>query len=285
MPPKFLKRGFKITTQISKRVTERFDSTTVLCQIHSYKYTYRLCLVKQDIESLRPECWLNDQIVNFLIADVTNAYVEALLGQKDDLFVIPSTSYHGYVQNTDRLSLPIPTFSRNLFTYDFIAIPVNVNDNHWILAIICYVPDLNPDVDAAIRSSIIILDSLGGKHPGVVKRLKNLLVNHLPLAANYIWQPPQSLVAAMPTYYPSVPQQPNYFDCGLYPPHLLGVFMNDPHQYFRHCAGLESIEEDPIIVWGGCDGKAMRAEARQRVKLHVNCYRLVRRRKQAGLDI
>ncbi|KAG8917816.1 hypothetical protein FRC02_002839 [Tulasnella sp. 418] len=158
-----------------------------------------------DLEELRePPSFLRVFIQDF--SDTANNYVDTLLGRKDELFVLPSEFYRAYVASpSSPITLRLPT-TRNIFTYDFIALTINVNNNHWILALICHIPQLNPDFIGDRQSSIIIFDSLGHKYSGVVKGLKNIILKRLPIIANDVWQPVEAAVKAMPTYYPSVRQ-------------------------------------------------------------------------------
>lgn len=148
-----------------------------------------------------PVEWLNDTMVNalalyvpfpylFLYHELTrgrfhsweaNAYWEMLGDRPDELAVVPSSMYRDFVKN---MSCSAPIGMRIWFTDEeeaswvfrpYVFFIINVHDNHWILALVHHLADIRTYTPAGpapeSKTSIIILDSLGGRHPIVTANL------------------------------------------------------------------------------------------------------------------
>lgn len=152
-----------------------------------------------------PFGWLNDAMVNalalyapflylFLYCELTkrcfnswegNAYWEMLGDRPDELAIVPSSMYRDFQKNMTR---SVPTGMRIWFTdaeeaswvyRPFVFFIINVNENHWILVLVHHLADIRtytPQGPAPeSRTSIIFLDSLGGRHPNVASNLCRLI--------------------------------------------------------------------------------------------------------------
>jgi len=133
----------------------------------------------------------------------------------------------------------------DIFSKDFLIIPINEN-SHWSLVIVCY-PGLVPathsekDKDPANKKMpkkngepcIIYLDSLSGKKKSIHK-IRDYLKRE--------WQARKALQGEkvenflddkLPYYQPDVPNQANYYDCGLFLLHYIEKFAATPDVSIR----------------------------------------------------
>jgi hypothetical protein len=106
-----------------------------------------------------------------------NIYAEQRMGRPDELGVLQSNSWERYHRTEGRHAGIKPTHLDSTIHRPFIAIPVNVNESHWILLIFAYVCDLL-DSQALLttpRTSIIVLDSMSGCSIGFDDKFRGFL--------------------------------------------------------------------------------------------------------------
>lgn len=147
----------------------------------------------------------------------------------------------------------------DIFSKDYLVVPIN-ESVHWYLAIICFSNrcqvqpkpssssasvsvedtsfDINTGDNAHSHCVILILDSLGKKHPWVFKNLKKYI-----LAESHARHPTkptdETLVEKV---YCKVPIQPNSFDCGVFLLHNVERFFHDPQINFMNLTSGDSFE-------------------------------------------
>ncbi|KAG8939801.1 hypothetical protein FRC03_006033 [Tulasnella sp. 419] len=172
------------------------------------------------------------------------------MGTIDDLLILPCYVF-SQLRGTKGSYTPKKILDRDVspIEFPFIAVPINSNGDHWILAIIAYIGDLRLSSNNP-RTTILILDSLNGSpkhHAEDVMWLKVLIktwfagVRDVPIAE----------MSKVPVHHPHVLRQPNFVDCGFYPAHFLSVFMKDPTRYLKHCTGEAVIEGELSKIWEG----------------------------------
>jgi sentrin-specific protease 7 len=126
---------------------------------------------KQDYETLEPKQFLNDTILDF--------YLKYLQRQQSEsrFYIFNCFFYPKLVQckerNADFATLQKWSHGVNLFSIDYILIPINHN-NHWSVVIIPHLQSLGQE-DRMQSSCILHLDSLEGGHKHVERHIKTCL--------------------------------------------------------------------------------------------------------------
>lgn len=199
-----------------KEVDDLLDDTFDEKSIHGDGKN--LVLIK-DIKKLGEKEWLNDIIIN---------YYFQLLGSRHPInglqcYFLPTYFYALLMQewqkiykysynNTSNISRPTQT----LLAFDKIFVPINVANNHWVLACI--------DIE---YNSFQMYDSLKSissvtQHTRILKNLKRFLCDEFkqiqkdnPVTANGLKEKIRNLRKWV---YQTVdiPQQQNSYDCGVY---------------------------------------------------------------------
>ncbi|XP_050049458.1 sentrin-specific protease 7-like [Dermacentor andersoni] len=184
-----------------------------------------------DLERLLPGACLNDTIIEFGCKTIFHEVLSEELGRATQLF-----SPHFYSCLTGALgasALTTPelsigalrhervrrwTRSVDVFTKDYIVVPVNVR-NHWILVIICFAGRALPHEQAPHEipnAYILVFDSLRG----YVRNLDEIARNLRGYLSEEWKRKRESVLvfteANMPLYVPLTPQQTNNTDCGVY---------------------------------------------------------------------
>jgi hypothetical protein len=188
--------------------------------------------------------WLTAQIVNFQMARIGASYIGSLWDEDDSLYVLQSYAWYGVDNDkeNDEDSQCIPSE----FKYEhckYIAVPMCINKNHWVLAIIAHLATLHLPQP---RTMIFYFNSMSSSGPSIpntiAQKLGTLAITLLQRSslatATAHCQPDDIPVRAV-----RVPQQTNYRDCGLFPPHFLNVFLSDPPLYESYCRGEYNFED------------------------------------------
>lgn len=114
------------------------------------RFSEKLDLLGRDIHKLKPEQWLNDEIVNNYLMMIEKRGRTA--GSKyPSVF---SYSTHFFTRLVEKGHAGVIRWKRgvNLFKQDLLLIPVNVNKKHWILVVV--------DVQ---EKTVFFCDSMGSK--------------------------------------------------------------------------------------------------------------------------
>lgn len=165
---------------------------------------------RTDIKRLRSGNWLNDRLVNYGLWLVAASFFERGFRPSDFTF-IPSDVW----QNWDKKEhLPdVQKFAHsNPILSNFIAMPCNVNDRHWILLVVAYPSDLVADSpNSEQRTAALYFDSYpeacdsrqrGAIHEKVRRFLARLAGR--PSAST------EDRIANLPAVYPKVRLWPCY---------------------------------------------------------------------------
>ncbi|KAJ6501078.1 hypothetical protein C8R47DRAFT_970452, partial [Mycena vitilis] len=197
-----------------------------------------------DVGRLEPGRYLNDNLIEFglklwlqdLVRD--NPELAAQIHVFNSFFYTKLTE--GSSIGFDRVRTWTSRF--DLFAKKYIIIPINER-LHWYLAIICY-PEHTLETESLtnlrrivhcprcavltlVRTYVLTLDSLGMEHPEAV----GLLGQYLQYEALDKHQLPLGKSRRSIGKAAHVPDQPNFFDCGIQLLHLTETFMSDPSYY------------------------------------------------------
>ncbi|XP_065295841.1 sentrin-specific protease 7-like [Dermacentor albipictus] len=173
----------------------------------------------RDLDRLLPGACLNDTIIEFGSKTIFHEVLSEELGRATHLF-----GPHFYACLTGGLGASALervsrwTRSVDVFTKDYIVVPVNVS-NHWILAIICFagraLPHEQPPHESP-NAYMLVFDSLRG----YIKNLEEIARNLRGYLSEEWKRKRESVLvfteANTPLYVPQTPQQTNNTDCGVY---------------------------------------------------------------------
>ncbi|KAG8902994.1 hypothetical protein FRC01_009381 [Tulasnella sp. 417] len=229
----------------------------------------------EQLKTLEPNQWLSADLCTFYCYEVGNSYLEGAPGRTEDLVVL-----HARTWDLGRWTKGYPRSARlpgatPVFEHKYIVFPGNDSDTHFFLCIIVNASDLllerNPQ--GPVRTIVLILNSLRGLppiDPGLkIQRILTCLAEGRQLREHEL--------SNITVYQPLVVQQPNYYDCGLYPGHFLSVFLGAPEAYTAHCMGEMPFDGPAEVVWKHDQVKS----ARRWLKALVLAFMEIR---QAALD-
>ena len=155
------------------------------------KSRFGINLVEADLKSLKPNQWLNDNIINYYL----------------NLLVL-NLNRHCYLFNTfffSKIGESITSvdswfWDTNIFIYQFHLIPIHHNNNHWML--VC--ANLH-------QSKVLLFDSFHHMHPDILSKIKEF----------YQHQYVRCFGVGLPASWTflhahSIPLQRNGSDCGVF---------------------------------------------------------------------
>ena len=103
-------------------------STPVLIGDRVVLRAFNITVRRRDIETLDNHNWLNDVTVNF--------YMHLLCERDHPLKIFPISSYLIAKLEKDGIeSIKSCTRGFNIFRYDVILMPINIDNKHWTLAV------------------------------------------------------------------------------------------------------------------------------------------------------
>lgn len=217
------------------------------------KFVYRpgpVELYASSLESLKPNQYLNDEIIQFynayLIKDQANNHIR-------DKFHVFDSYFHE--QLTDLFpDDPKKPFDPekwwklrswlggvDIFEKDFLIFPI-CRENHWNAVIVCYPKEvrecdaklMSPDSNTGSRSKpiagIIFLDSLGCE--------KRILTSPIRYFLDLEWRTRSTVIKNfsyhnLEQYHPRLPKQTNSHDCGIFMLAYLRAFIGQPDRFYR----------------------------------------------------
>lgn len=191
-----------LTADMERRIDDAFKSTRPLAKLDGIQ------IQPSDIQKLLPKTWLNDEIINFYGSLIMHRSRTATATSPPlpkvyyfNSFFYPALEKNGW----DGVKRWTRKF--NLFHYDMVIFPINLNSTHWCCAII----DLK-------RHRVEYYDSLlGAPPPTYFSRVRQYLEQE------YAHQHPGMHLTSHPgppwdwTYCPrDIPAQLNGYDCGVF---------------------------------------------------------------------
>ncbi|KIO19406.1 hypothetical protein M407DRAFT_30946 [Tulasnella calospora MUT 4182] len=247
----------------------------LVAELRFYGTTMPADIPHEQLRNLEPGQWLTADLCSFYCYEVGNAYLEGAPGRWKDLVVLHSRTWdlrHWTAGAPQRVRVP---GALQVLEHKYVAFPGNDTDSHFFLCIIIFPRDLLYDLNpnGTVRTMALILNSLQDMQPrNPERKIRDILRR---LADGRQLREPE--LQDINVYLPMMPQQPNMYDCGLYPGHFLSVFLSAPETYIAHCTGKASIDGPLDIVWKHERVKA----ARDRLKSLVLASSEIR---QAALD-
>ncbi|KAG8932531.1 hypothetical protein FRC01_013433 [Tulasnella sp. 417] len=191
--------------------------------------------------------WLSSSLCSFYCYEVGNAYLEGDIGRSMDLVVL-----HCNTWSLGKPNHPGPSRLRHEnapspLEYKFVAFPANETEDHFFLCIIAWASDLLADLNPGgpVHTTVFILNSSAHLQPSNAQKSVQNIVKHLSCGRAIREEELQTITV----HFPSVPQQPNSYDCGLYPGHFLSVFLSAPDTYTAHCLGKQTIAGSLDEIW------------------------------------
>ena len=219
-----------------------------------------IILYGHDLNCLRDGEYLNDNIMNFYlkyfqhsgnslaqdIVDKIHIY-DALFSlhlinqnfrrkkfSSNQSYIIYSTES---LEKTYHSVLKKWTKDIDIFAKDFLIIPL-VKDAHWFLIILCYIGNIiheesNQDIHSIKnKPTIIVMDSLNTNvaRPEICKAIFLYLTFELKEKRGLSIQIDKHFFKEL---YPKVPQQQNYYDCGLFVLQYIEKFLTCPEGIYN----------------------------------------------------
>jgi len=182
-------------------------------------------ITKRNIQTLKPETWLNDEVINTFLALAIKQHNRTTATSNGNLVhCFNSFFFTKLCQNNAYSYENVERFSRrvhngDIFCLEKLIIPININGNHWTIVCINF-----------SQKSILYLDSLGGQSTLHTKSCIRYLQDeymrrhHSPLVNIHEW--------SIRNNREGTPKQKNNYDCGvfvcLYALHLI---RNEPFNF------------------------------------------------------
>ncbi|XP_061370838.1 probable ubiquitin-like-specific protease 2A isoform X2 [Gastrolobium bilobum] len=194
---------------------------------------------KRDVELLQPETFINDTIIDFYIKYLKNKlptdeqdrfhFFNSFFFRKlADLDKDPSSAYDGRAafQRVRKWTRKV-----NLFKKDYILIPINYS-LHWSLIVICHPGEVTCFRDEEIKESskvpcILHMDSLKGSHKGLKNLFQSYLCEEWRERHQTVVDDDSSKFLHLRFISLELPQQENFYDCGLFLLHYVERFLEE----------------------------------------------------------
>ncbi|KAG8927974.1 hypothetical protein FRC01_006644 [Tulasnella sp. 417] len=229
-----------------RSIAEAVDGD-VVALIRFYGTSAPAMIEKQWLARLESNQWLSSNQVTFFCYEVANAYVEGTPGRGMDLVAL-----HCDTWGLRTIGHPGPGALRHKnapspLEYKYIAFPANENNNHYFLCIILWPSDLLLDINplGPVRTTALILNSMAEMQPKEPDASVRRIIKQISLGRRLR----EKELLNITVHMPRMPQQPNSYDCGLYPGHFLSVFLSDPEKFAAHCTGKAPIEGSEDVLW------------------------------------
>ncbi|XP_073045609.1 probable ubiquitin-like-specific protease 2B isoform X2 [Primulina eburnea] len=195
-----------------------------------------VCISKKDVDLLQPMTFINDTVIDFYIKYLLNrmsveqhrfhAFNAFFFRKLADLDQDPSRARDG-----KKAFQRVRKWTRNvnLFEKDYLLIPVNFS-SHWSLIVICHPGKVanckeNDMDDSSEMPCILHMDSLQGSHRGFEKLIQNYLLEEWKERHNEPETNVSVKFSKLPFVALQLPQQENFFDCGLFLLHYAELFL------------------------------------------------------------
>ncbi|KAI8911836.1 hypothetical protein EDD86DRAFT_264628 [Gorgonomyces haynaldii] len=159
---------------------------------------FNVDICKHDIWTLKPGCWLNDEIINFYGELIRKRYLDQ--PDKYPKVWVFNTFFYGRLQQGYSNVRRWTKKANDIFTYDYVIVPVHLG-NHWV----CAVMNIKD-------KRIEYMDSLLGRNPQCQKLLLDYLKQEcLDKRKQELDTSDWTMYTPKPT-----PNQENSFDCGVF---------------------------------------------------------------------
>ncbi|KAL7119308.1 hypothetical protein ACP275_02G055300 [Erythranthe tilingii] len=212
-------------------------------------------LSKRDIELLQPRTFINDTIIDFYIKYLVTKikpgeqhrfhffntfFFQKLVNVNRDLYRdCEGRDAFGCVRKWTR--------NVNIFEKEYIFIPVNFS-LHWSLIVICHPGEVANLRDKSVDSSskvpcILHMDSIRGSHKGFEDLIRSYLSEEWKERGNRRDEDIATKFLNLDFVLLQLPQQENWFDCGLFLLHYAELFLEQASN-FSATTYLDFLNED-----------------------------------------
>lgn len=156
---------------------------------------------EEDIVRLDSGAWMNDRLVNYYLWLIAASYYERG-SQPSEFTFLPSDVFQNWYKDEHLLDVHKVVHTNPILS-QFIAMPCNIDNHHWILLIVAYPSDLvtlSPHPPS--RACALYFDSYPGAIDSRLKRVIHQKVQRL--LAQLITQLPSATTKGHPVNLPAV---------------------------------------------------------------------------------
>ena len=180
----------------SNEIASKIDTHNELLQNCFKNFTnftnFGIELSKTDIERLKPRCWLNDNLVNYYLHLLSSSTSRKSMN-------FESYFYSSLIQR-GHYSMINWFKNVNIFEFDIVYIPININNNHWILATI-----------ESFKCKVTVYDSFKSNQSNVLTNLHS----YINMKYNQYYKVNLTNHWCFTQEY-NIPLQKNTYDCGVF---------------------------------------------------------------------
>lgn len=109
-------------------------SAAPYAEIKTYDSTINIAVSYCDLDRLQPGRWLNNHLLNYVTWGIANTYAETRLLQPKEISFQPTITCSTRTQESS-----FHSYSKvNPLQSEFVVLPLNVQEQHWILAILAF---------------------------------------------------------------------------------------------------------------------------------------------------
>ncbi|KAG8925063.1 hypothetical protein FRC01_010727 [Tulasnella sp. 417] len=237
----------RISRPLSRNRIPEAITGDVVADLRFYGTTIPADISQEQLQTLEPGQWLSADLCSFYCNEVGNTYLEGAPGREKDLVVLHSRTWdlgRGLGGAPKRIRSPGAT---HVLEHKYLVFPGNDSGNHFFLCIVIYPSDLLYEINphGPIRTVALILNSLHDLKPRDPQQKIINILSRLTGGRRIH----EDKLHEIEVYQPLMPQQPNYYDCGLYPGFFLSIFLGKPDAYAAHCMGKTLIEGSTNAIW------------------------------------
>lgn len=129
-----------------------------MAETKAYHSNVAMSVTREDLKRLQPNRWLSNHIINYVIWTLANTYVKTRLGGPQEICFLPTLTWANY--NSDQVYTP-RTYTHP-FRKPFVVLPMNINDNHWVVAFLAYCNTglFIADGESEDKAAVFILDPM-----------------------------------------------------------------------------------------------------------------------------
>jgi hypothetical protein len=167
------------TSENEPTATARSTPTTsksAYCSIPSYHTDHLISVDAPDVQTLELGAQIAALIVNYELWSIANTYFESRIQQPIEFIFLPTVLWYLWSRGNMKAA-PATLGTVNPITSKSIAMPVEVHEHHYILAIICYASDLVGPRGSTPCTFAVVFDSSVPDQPYLSfdRHLKGLL--------------------------------------------------------------------------------------------------------------
>ncbi|KAH9203581.1 hypothetical protein DL95DRAFT_321160, partial [Leptodontidium sp. 2 PMI_412] len=180
----------------------------------------------EDLGRLDEGAWLNDNLIWFYLRYLQDHLEKSRPDDAKSIYLFDTYFYERLTKNAkEGRGINYEAVHRwvkvDLFKFNYVIVPINEDNAHWYVAIICNLPavgekaDLgNTDADTtSCRPTIVTLDSKGLPHNDTTQRLKEYLILEAKEKHSLCFETPDITAVTAK----GIPQQgTDNSDCGVY---------------------------------------------------------------------